>query len=83
MTALRCAVVLGALADEQLPRGRRPGRPLLVHAPAALGLALAMGLLLAGAGSFTQLIALAGAGAASVVSLVVPALLALARRPRR
>lgn len=78
MTALRCALVLRALAEEQL--ARRPGRlALLAQAPAALGALIALALLLAGVGSFTQLIALAGACAASVVSLVVPCLLALAR----
>ncbi|HMQ32178.1 MAG TPA: hypothetical protein PKD53_15720 [Chloroflexaceae bacterium] len=79
MTALRCALVLKAMADEQLPPRLRRGRPLLALAPAGLAVLLALALLLAEAGSFTGLIAIAGAGAASVVSLVVPALLARAQ----
>lgn|GEM_PF-2689401 len=83
MTALRCALVLAALADERLPKvlaGR--GRRLVTLLPAGLGLALAIALLCAGATSFTWLIALAGIGAASVTSLVIPALLARSDRRR-
>ena len=52
---------------------------LLAQAPAALGLLIVVGLVLAEVGSFTQLIAVAGACAASVVSLVLPAWLTWAR----
>jgi amino acid permease len=79
MTALRCALVLSGLAEEQLPeRAGRPSRRLFAQLPAGLAMALALGLLLADTTSFTQLIALAGGSAASLTSLVIPTLLARA-----
>lgn len=76
MTALRCALVLGSLGDERLPRsmcGLR--RRLCAQLPTCLSLALALGCLSAGATSFTQLVAVAGIATASLTSLVVPAML--------
>lgn len=80
LTALRCALVLGALAGEQLPAAiRGPRRRLITQLPAGLGLVIALALLAVGASSFTQLVALTGGGAASVTSLIIPALLARRR----
>lgn len=83
LTALRCALMLRALAEEQLaPRLAPRPRRLAAQLPAGLALTVASGLLLAGATSFTALIAAGGFVAASVVGLAVPALIALAaRRP--
>jgi hypothetical protein len=75
MTALRCTLVLKTLTDEQLPLQLQRGRALLVQLPAGVGLLIALALLLADASSFTQLIAVAGAGTASIVNLVIPSLL--------
>jgi amino acid permease len=72
MTALRCALVLKALAEEQLPQR---ARACLAQAPAALGLAVALALLVGEVSSFAQLTAVGGAGCASVVSLLLPALI--------
>lgn len=74
MTALRCALVLRGLAEEQLARRRSP----VVHLPGGLALALAIAVLISGAASFTLLIAVAGGVAATVISLVIPTLLAWA-----
>jgi hypothetical protein len=83
MTTLRCAIVLKMLASEQLPaRLGRFQRHLIEHLPAGLGLAAALSLVLSGATSFTQLIAVAGVGSASLISLLVPALLACAEHNR-
>lgn len=80
MTALRCALVLRALAAEQLPWLAAGGRGLAAQLPAAIGLALALGVLACGGASFTLLIAIAGGAAASLISLVIPAMLACAGR---
>jgi hypothetical protein len=77
MTALRCALVLKALVEEQLPQR---ARTFLVQAPAALGLAVALALLVGEVSSFAQLSAVGGAGCASVVSLLLPALIETTRR---
>jgi amino acid permease len=77
MTALRCALVLSSLAEEQLSRrlGKR-SRHLTAQLPAGLAMTIVLLLLFTEATSFTQLIAIAGGGAASLTSLVIPALLA-------
>lgn len=77
MTALRCALVLRMLAEEQLSWLGNRHRHLAVL-PVATGLLLSLVLLLTGATSFTQLIAIAGGGAASLISLVIPSILTYA-----
>lgn len=82
VTALRCAMVLAALADEQLPRrlwGR--WRHLATQVPAVAALSIALALIITGASSFTALVAFAGGAAASITSLVLPIL--IARGPTR
>ncbi|MBC8161656.1 MAG: hypothetical protein H7Z42_10600 [Roseiflexaceae bacterium] len=80
MTALRCTLVLNTLAEEQLPaRLQGRSRQLAAQLPAGFGLLVALALLLTGAASFTQLIAVTGGGAASLSSLLIPTLLRYAR----
>lgn len=79
MTALRCALVLKSLAGEQIPLRWQRGRTLLVQTPTLVSLIIVLFLLHTGVGSFTQLIAIAGALAASLVSLVLPTLLTVIR----
>lgn len=78
LTALRCACILRALTVEQLPVARRPQPGPATALPALAAVALAVAALLHQALSFTVLIAIAGSVAASLLSLVLPALLSYA-----
>jgi amino acid permease len=77
MTALRCAAVLSSIAEELLPQVLEgPRRRLAVQLPVGLCLTISLALLLHGTTSFTDVITVAGVAAASIISLVVPAMLA-------
>lgn len=78
MTALRCTLVLGTLAEEQLLSLNGRHRYLAIL-PAGIGLLVSFVLLLTGTTSFIQLIAIAGGGAASITSLAIPTLLTYAK----
>lgn len=82
LTALRCACILRALAAEHLPVARRWRSAAAAQLPAVAALTLAIAALLHGAVSFTILIAIAGSAAASLLSLVLPALLTFAAARR-
>lgn len=80
LTALRCACILRTLTAEHMPVARRWRPASAAQLPALAALALAVAALLHGAVSFTVLIAIAGGAAASLLSLVLPALLTYAER---
>lgn len=78
LTALRCTCILRALTAEQLPAAHQTRLASATTLPVLAALALAVAALLHGAISFTLLIAIAGSVAASLLSLVLPALLTVA-----